>query len=563
MNLGLQHANLLPEQENGLPTNETTLPQLLKGLGYVTHGIGKWHLGHWKRDLIPTSRGFDHWYGFFAGSQNHFNHTDGRGGNQGLDLWEDDVPDTTQRGVYSTHLFTSKAVEFIKSHAEVRDRPPFFLYLSYSAVHTPLQAPAEALARFQNVENEKRRIFAAMLAVMDDGIGMVTSTIAAIEGMLETTMVVFLSDNGGPTQEGANNWPLRGWKGSLFEGGVRSQAFIWAPLYLPQLRGRSWSGLMHITDVVPTLLGIVGGSAPPAVEGEVADGVDVWPALLQNAPSPRVEIVHNVDPVGPCPAGAHTGQLMPSGLPCDSAWGGARYAAIRVGGWKLIRRIPGLATHREWQHGWVAPPGWQPPARARTNCSSQCLFTGKLSNKPQVCLFDIEGDPEERCNVAAANAAVVQRLLERLDASASSAVPVRYPPRVPEKCDPRQFNNLAQWWAEADGSPAERRLSEPYDVGEATTTRPPPAPAKVEPSRSRPQEGHKNHWPPVRGHPKARPSARADWVPLGESQAGLLAPAAVEEAVAKQEVVPEQDAATEAPAAQDSAADEAPEAADA
>lgn len=509
MNLGLQHANLLPEQENGLPTNETTLPELLKGLGYVTHGIGKWHLGHWKRDLIPTSRGFDHWYGFLQGSQNHYNHTDARGGYYGLDLWEDDVPDTTQRGVYSTHLFTSKAVEFIKSHAEVQDRPPFFLYLSYAAVHGPLQAPEEVVARFQHVENEKRRIFAAMLAVMDEGVGLVTSTIAGIEGMLETTMVVFLSDNGGPTQEGANNWPLRGWKGSLFEGGVRSQAFIWSPLYLPQLRGTSWSGLMHITDMVPTIMSLVGGPTPQAVEGEVADGVDVWPALLENAPSPRVEIVHNVDPVGPCPVGWQTGQVLPSGLPCDSAWGGARYAAIRVEGWKLIRRIPGLATHREWQHGWVAPPGWQPPARGPANCSSQCMFTGKVNRSAhQICLFDIERDPEERCNVAANNTAVVERLLERLEASARGAVPVRYPPRVPEKCDPRQFSNIAQWWAEADGTRARpaARLSKPYDVGEAATTTPPPAATKGQPPRSR---------RPARGHAQARPKAHEDMVSMG------------------------------------------------
>ncbi|CAK0902700.1 unnamed protein product [Prorocentrum cordatum] len=457
--LGLQHANLLPEQQNGLPTNETTLPRLLQGQGYVTYGVGKWHLGHWRKDLIPTWRGFDRWYGFLEGAQDHFNHTDRCGDHVGLDLWEDDQPDTTQRGVYSTHLFTSKAVEFIKSHMRRAIPSPFFLYLSYSAVHTPLQAPDEAVARFSHLGDKKRRVYAAMLSVMDEGIGNVTKAIQEVDGLLESTILIFFSDNGGPTQEGASNWPLRGWKGSLWEGGVRSQAFVWSPLMLPELRGSSWGGLLHVTDIMPTLVGLAGGAVP-----ESLDGVDFWAPLVHNRTSPRLEILHNADPITLC-----SPEKLAAGTPCDSDWGGVRNAAIRLGDWKLIRRQPGSPASRQWHDRWVPPPEWQPPwqllqASPEPGCSP-CTFRSDFPDTlpdTQICLFNITSDPEERCDLAGSHGAIVQVLLRRLDVFEGSAVPVRFPPRVPDKCNPGRFNNIFQWWAEPNGTTAQALLTSPY-----------------------------------------------------------------------------------------------------
>jgi arylsulfatase A-like enzyme len=455
--LGLQHANLLPEQENGLPRNETTLPRLLQDRGYVTYGVGKWHLGHWRRDLIPTWRGFDRWYGFLEGAQDHFNHTDHCGDHVGLDMWDDDQPDTTQRGVYSTHLFTSKAVQFIKNHTMRKSPAPFFLYLSYSAVHTPLQAPAKAVARFAHLGDKKRRVYAAMLEVMDEGIGNVTDELEFL-GLLESSIVVFFSDNGGPTQEGASNWPLRGWKGSLWEGGIRSQAFVWSPLMLPELRGRSWGGLLHVTDIMPTLVGLAGGDPPDNL-----DGVDFWSPLVHNRTSPRFEILHNADPVALCSA-----ETLAAGTPCDSDWGGVRNAAIRLGDWKLIRRRPGTPASRLWNDHWVPPSGWQPPwrllqASPEPGCSP-CMFRNDSLLSTQICLFNITHDPEERCDLAGSRGTIVQALLKRLDVYEGSSAPARFPSRVPEKCNPNRFNNLFQWWVEPNGTTARTLLPSPYKL---------------------------------------------------------------------------------------------------
>lgn len=475
--LGLQHANLLPEQQNGLPSNETTLPRLLQDRGYLTYGVGKWHLGHWRRDLIPTWRGFDRWYGFLEGAQDHFNHTDRCGDHVGLDLWDDDRPDTTQRGVYSTHLFTSKAIQFIRDHRVlfnssgttglVPSPAPFFLYLSYSAVHTPLQAPAEAVARFSHLSDKKRRVYAAMLAVMDEGIGNVTDELDA-HGLMESTIVIFFSDNGGPTQEGASNWPLRGWKGSLWEGGIRSQAFVWSPLMLPKLRGRSWGGLLHVTDIMPTLVKLAGGDPPINL-----DGVDFWYPLVHNRTSPRFEILHNLDPVTLCSA-----EKLAAGTPCDSDWGGVRMAAIRLGDWKLIWRRPpadwepgsatGKPAYRQWNDRWVPPPGWQPPWQQLQGSSepgcSPCIFRSDSDVPAQLCLFNITHDPEERCDLAGSQGTIVKTMLKRLGGYEGSSAPARFPPRVPAKCNPNQFNNLFQWWEEPNGTTARTLLPSPYEL---------------------------------------------------------------------------------------------------
>lgn len=463
--LGLQHANIVAEQENGVPKNESTIASELQALGYTTYGVGKWHLGSWSRELIPTKRGFDNWYGFLLGAEDHFNHEAVCGHGRGLDLWDNERPDTTQRGVYSTHLFTGKAVQFIKRHAEEKRGVPFFMYLAYSAVHTPLQAPDEAVARFSGVQNPKRRKYAAMLSLLDEGVGTVSTALQETR-LAENTVLIFFSDNGGQVEEGASNWPLRGWKGSLWEGGVRSQAFIHSPLLPAGMAGQSWGGLVHITDMMPTILGLAqldSGSSRPA---PVTDGVDFWaPLVAGSAASDREEILLNIDPMGPC-----TPQVVRAGVPCDSKWG-VRNAALRWRGWKLIQRYPG-----DWpshQDKWPAPHNYAAPADKLRHSSAEgcgpCEFTKekmdqRVFDDSQVCLFNIEEDPEERCDLAKAMPSVVQQLVERLQAHNRTAVPVRYPEVKPERCNPAKFGNIIQWWAEADGAPAARVVEEPYTL---------------------------------------------------------------------------------------------------
>ena len=197
-----------------LPLSETPLPAVLAQEGYVSGIVGKWHLGDAPK-YHPLERGFDEFLGFVGGAHDYF---------------ESDETDTTASRIplhrnrerisvegYLTDQFSDAAVDFLDRHA--RDR--FFLYLAYNAPHTPLQAPPAYLQRVSDIADDKRRMYAAMVTAMDDGVGRVMEALDRL-GLMEETLVFFLSDNGGlPDQEIADNAPLRGGKGVVYEGGVR------------------------------------------------------------------------------------------------------------------------------------------------------------------------------------------------------------------------------------------------------------------------------------------------------------------------------------------------------
>ena len=329
----------------GLPVTEKTVADRLRDSGYATGLVGKWHLGG-TAEFHPQRRGFDEFYGFL-----HEGHFYVPPPWQGVTTWlrRKTLPDGGQgrwtsadgRLVWSTHLhanehaydtdnpllrgsqptdekanltdaFTREACDFIGRHRT----QPFFLYLAYNAVHSPMQATDDHLKKFAHIEDIHRRIFAAMLAHLDDSVGKVLSQLrgSAIE---EHTLVVFLSDNGGPTQElTSSNAPLRGGKGELWDGGIRVP-FI-----------ASWKN--HITagqvvdapvasiDAATTALTVAGASAPePSTKAEATlDGISLMPLLT----------------------GKIT-QLSERHL----FWRVGRKKALRLGDWKLIR------DGQEWQ----------------------------------------------------------------------------------------------------------------------------------------------------------------------------------------------------------------------
>ncbi|CAN7940987.1 unnamed protein product, partial [Ixodes hexagonus] len=157
---GLQHLVQVPAEPWGLSPNFTILPEYLRDLGYVNHIIGKWHLGYYKESYTPTRRGFDSFYGYYNGGEDYYNH-------EilyviGLDFWADTTPVRSERGHYSTNLFTSKAVSLIRKHDKSK---PLFLYLSHQAVHCgdyklKLEAPASAIAHFPYINSLNRSIHA-------------------------------------------------------------------------------------------------------------------------------------------------------------------------------------------------------------------------------------------------------------------------------------------------------------------------------------------------------------------------------------------------------------------
>ncbi len=187
MRFGMQVGVVRPWARHGLPLDEQTLPQMLKTAGYATAITGKWHIGHARPEYLPTHRGFDHQYGHYNGAIDYFTHL--RDG--GFD-WHRDDKECRDEG-YSTHLLAKEAVKFV---AETAGKKPFFLYLPFNAVHSPHQVPEKYTAAYPDLKGD-RKLYAGMLAAMDEAVGEVVAAVQKA-GVRDNTLFVFSSDNGGP-----------------------------------------------------------------------------------------------------------------------------------------------------------------------------------------------------------------------------------------------------------------------------------------------------------------------------------------------------------------------------
>lgn len=268
------------DPKTGLPLSEKLLPSVIKSAGYVSGHIGKWHLG--AHDVFhPLRRGFDESFGFLGGGHRYF-----------PEEWTTDQPKVTQdeyhtklqrngryieEKEYLTDALSREAAAFVTRNKD----KPFFLYLAYNAPHTPLQATEKYLARFPKL-TDKRKIYAAMISAMDDGIGRVMAEVEK-NGLTGRTLVFFLSDNGGPTQVNASsNEPLRGGKGQLYEGGVRVPFIASWPGRLPE--GRDYAEMVSSLDIFATTTALAGVDATALK----LDGVNLIPFLTgQRAGSPH------------------------------------------------------------------------------------------------------------------------------------------------------------------------------------------------------------------------------------------------------------------------------------
>jgi arylsulfatase B len=323
----------------GLPVSEKTIADRLRDSGYATGLIGKWHLGG-TAEFHPQRRGFDEFFGFL-----HEGHFYVPSPWQGVTTWlrKRTLPDGGKgrwsspdgRIVWSTQLghneheydtdnpllrssqpldekanltdvFTREACDFIGRH----QAQPFFLYLAYNAVHSPMQGADQYMKKFAHIEDVQRRIFAAMLAHLDDGVGKVLAKLRE-SGNEENTLVVFLSDNGGPTKElTSNNTPLRGGKGELLEGGIRVPFIVSWKNHLPE--GKEIDTPVTSMDVTATALDL----ARTAPEKTALDGVSLLRLLT-----------------------GQTGHFSERPL----FWRVGKQNATRLGEWKLIR------SGKEWQ----------------------------------------------------------------------------------------------------------------------------------------------------------------------------------------------------------------------
>ncbi|CAB4024043.1 arylsulfatase B-like isoform X1, partial [Paramuricea clavata] len=232
--LGLQHDDFHNQQPSGLPLSESLLPNRLRELGYSAHGVGKWHLGFFSKEYTPTFRGFDSYFGFWTDTEDYYSHVSYDNG-YGLDLRRDLQLVYNESGSYSTELFTKEAKTIIKNYD---NKKPLFLYLAHQAVHVgngddPLQVPEKYVKQFAGIKDVSRRRFAGMVATIDESLKDLTDALTA-KGMMQNTIIVFTTDNGGAAggydNSAGSNYPLRGSKNTFWEGGVRGVGFVYSPL---------------------------------------------------------------------------------------------------------------------------------------------------------------------------------------------------------------------------------------------------------------------------------------------------------------------------------------------
>ena len=425
LSIGMPDDELAASKEEGLPLDETTIAEVLQHSGYTTYMFGKWNLGNASPRYVPTARGFDYFLGFLNGYQFYWSKLiPGEGDTVYRDLSYSDqscfyMYDATDMEHYSTHLYQDKAVQAIQLH-DFYDKS-MFLYVAFQAVHNPFadnQATfpsgipdsyvnATVLGRIGELFSGQatlKQYFMAM-AIMDSA---VESIFKALEqrGVMDNTYVIFASDNGGCPGAGGRNYPLRGTKGSLFEGGAHVEAFIYSPL-LEVLGAGPYPHLFHVTDWFPTLLDMAGVKYKPAV-GYHLDGVSHFAALQTpgGEDAPREFLLYNYyyDPDDTS----------------KNLWTG-KAAAVRNARYKLIHTFD-----NKWSGAWYTD-GEQYDADDDFTQVGGCSVTTAISSGTFThFLFDLDNDPYEETNLyglSDAYEAVQDELYAKLEEYTANARP--------------------------------------------------------------------------------------------------------------------------------------------
>ena len=294
--------------DTGLPVTEITIANRLKIAGYATGLVGKWHLGS-TPEMHPQQRGFDEFFGFLGGSHSYFKYDGMLRGTQPVTGTE-----------YFTDAFGREACEFIDRHKG----NPWFLYLAFNAVHTPMHANEDRLAKFSGIADKQRQTYAAMMSALDDNIGRVLKKLADT-GQEENTFIIFISDNGGPTMPGTTmngsiNDPLRGSKRTTLEGGIRVPFVIhWKNQVKPAVYDQPVIQL----DLTATALHLAG------ISDKKLDGVNLLPFLSGEKQGPPHDALY---------------------------WRFGQQMAIRIGDYKLVRYDSNAETRTGGRNQPIAGP---------------------------------------------------------------------------------------------------------------------------------------------------------------------------------------------------------------
>ncbi|MEQ9289680.1 MAG: sulfatase [Cyclobacteriaceae bacterium] len=283
----------------GLPLDQVTMADHLKALGYKTGIFGKWHMGHADR-YHPFKRGFDEFVGFRSGARSYFPYGDDNPNDDWAKSLEYGFGKYEEKEGYMTDILVDETVAFVERNRE----QPFFAYLSFNAVHTPMQSLEEDLQQFSSLTG-KRKTLAAMTLAMDRAVGRLLNKLDEL-GIAENTLIVFTNDNGGPSDtNGSVNDPLSGTKANHLEGGIRVPFLMsWPGKIKPNT---NFHHPISTLDLLPTFLNAAGGEASKVVG---LDGVDLMPFLNEEKNGPPHDVLY---------------------------WKKENRAAIRQGDWKLIR----------------------------------------------------------------------------------------------------------------------------------------------------------------------------------------------------------------------------------
>ena len=249
----------------GMAKNIPTIGNQMKANGYRTIAIGKWHQGD-AEPYFPLNRGFDEFYGFVGGHRSFFAYNKTPSRETALFDNRQIVPES--QVTYLTDMFTDKASDFIRKNKS----NPFFMYLAYNAVHTPVNAKKELMQQLANLP-EGRRAYAAMMVSLDEGVGKVMQTLKD-QQLEENTLVFLINDNGAATNNGADNGKLRGLKGSKWEGGIRVAFLMQWPGKVPT--GYTYHNMVSSLDILPTAVAVANGKF---VDKFVPDGKNLLPYI--------------------------------------------------------------------------------------------------------------------------------------------------------------------------------------------------------------------------------------------------------------------------------------------
>ncbi|MBU2905360.1 sulfatase-like hydrolase/transferase [Arenibacter algicola] len=290
-----QNSSEEDEDNMGVPIEETFMSKILQEAGYYTSAVGKWHLGAAPK-FHPNKRGFDNFYGFLGGGHDYFPEKYRKVYQEQVNAGNKNIRDyllplehngkPAEESEYLTDAFSREAIRDIKTATE--NKKPFFVYLAYNAPHVPLQAKSEDLKKFENIKDTDRRTYAAMVYAVDRGVGQIVKTLKETN-QYENTLIVFMSDNGGNTDHGADNYPLKGTKGDTWEGGYRVPMFFHWP---KKIKGSQFFDFpVSALDLYPTFVQL---AKTKVSNDKKLDGKDIMAGVLAGTDSYKNQMIYSL-----------------------------------------------------------------------------------------------------------------------------------------------------------------------------------------------------------------------------------------------------------------------------